>query len=288
MEVTQRVKGDKAMHERDDSRRGARGGADERERGGQEPPRAEGCVLLVLPSSFEEGLGLIAQRPPLAVGQWVAILRHEGYTVHWIPASAIEDGPYAGGIMVMATRPDDGRHYIAVPPEAVHALAGVLSPGDYRRVQEDLQALRRGGDLDDLGSVDASQGTRSGSVGDNDAAPAAFQPVTVFWLDAVAWRERHIVVPVHDPIAVGTWARTIRAGQMRVTLPSRGQPLPPDGPCPGGHVVEVDDAEGHRYFALPCEAWAVAVDLARASPQGSAGEAHRERGERDDEQEEGD
>jgi len=274
------------MHERDDGRRGARGGADERETRGQEPPRAEGCVLLVLPSAFEEGLGLLPQRPPLAVGQWVAILRREGYTAYWIPASAIEDGPYAGGIVVMATRPDDGRHYIAVPPEAVPALAGVLSPDDYRRVQEDLQALRKGGDPDDLGSVDASQGTRSGSVGDEDAAPAALQPVTVFWLDAVAWRERRVAVPVHDPIAVGAWARTIRAGQMRVTLPPQGQPLPHDGPCPGGYVVEVDDAEGHRYFALPREAWAVAVDLARASPQDGAGETHRERGERDDERRE--
>ncbi len=275
------------MHERDDGRRGARGGADERETRGQESPRAEGCVLLVLPSAFEEGLGLLPQRPPLAVDQWVAILRREGYTAHWIPASVIEDGPYAGGIVVMATRHDDGRHYIAVPPEAVHALAGVLSPQDYRRVQEDLQALREGGDLDALESGDASQGTRSESVGD-DAVPVAFQPVTVFWLDAVAWREHRVAVPVHDPIAVGAWARTIRSGRMRVTLPSRGQPLPPDGPCPGGYVVEVDDAEGHRYFALPCEAWAVAVDLARARPQGNAGEAHRERGEKDDEQEEGD
>jgi len=245
-------------------------------------------MLLVLPSAFEEGLGLLPQRPPLAVDRWVAILRREGYTAHWMPASAIEDGPYAGGIVVMATRPDDGRHYIAVPPEAVHALAGVLSPDDYRRVQEDLQALRKGSDLDDLGSVDASQGTRSGSVSDDGAAPAAFQPVTVFWLDAVAWRERRVAVPVHDPIAVGAWARTIRAGQMRVTLPPQGQPLPPDGPCPGGYVVEVDDAEGHRYFALPREAWAVAVDLARASTQGRAGEAYRERSERDDEREEGD
>jgi len=276
------------MQDRDDGYRGAQRGVDERGRGSQEPPRAEGCVLLVLPSSFEEGLGLIAERVPLAVDLWAAVLRREGYTAHWMPASAIEDGPYSGGIVVMATRPDDGRHYIAVPPEAVHALAGVLSPQDYRRVQEDLQALRKGGDLDDLGSRDASPGTRSGCVGDDDVAPAAFQAVTVFWLDAVAWRERRVAVPVHAPIAVGAWARTIRAGQMRVTLPSRGQPLPPDGPCPGGYVVEVDDAEGHRYFALPGEAWAVAVDLARASPQGSAGEAHRERGEKDDEQEEGD
>jgi len=276
-----------AMQDRDDGQRGAQRGVDERRKGSQEPLRAEGCVLLVLPSAFEEGLGLIPQRPPIAVGQWVAILRREGYTAYWIPASAIEDGPYAGGIVVMATRPDDGRHYIAVPPEAVHALAGVLSPQDYRRVQEDLQALRKGSDLDALGSVDTSQGTRSGSVGDDDAAPAAFQPVTVFWLDAVAWRERHVAIPVHDPIAVGAWARTIRAGQMRVTLPPQGQPLPHDGPCPGGYVVEVDDAEGHRYFALPREAWAVAVDLARASPQGGAGEIG-ETGERDDEQEEGD
>ncbi len=274
------------MQDRDDGQRGAQRGVDERGKGSQEPPRAEGCVLLVLPSSFEEGLGLIAQRPPIAVDQWAAILRREGYTAHWMPASAIEDGPYAGGIVVMATRPDDGRHYIAVPPEAVHALAGVLSPDDYRRVQEDLQALRKGGDPDDLGSVDASQGTRSGSVGDEDAAPAAFQPVTVFWLDAVAWRERHVAIPVHDPIAVGAWARTIRAGQMCVTLPPQGQPLPQDGPCPGGYVVEVDNAEGHRYFALPREAWAVAVDLARASPQDGAGETHRERGERDDERRE--
>jgi len=278
-----------AMQERDDdrSRGGARSGADERVERGQEPPRAEGCVLLVLPSAFEEGLGLLPQRPPIAVGQWTAILRREGYTAHWIPASAIEDGPYVGGIVVMATRPDDGRHYIAVPPEAVHALAGVLSPQDYRRVQEDLQALRsRDGDLEDAEGRDVPQGTRSGSVGDEDAAPAAFRPVTVFWLDAVAWRERHIVVPVHDPIAVGAWARTIRSGRMRVTLPPRGQPLPQDGPCPGGYVVEVDDAEGHRYFALPREAWAVAVDLARASPQDGAGETHRERGERNDEQRE--
>ncbi len=275
------------MQDRGDGYRGTQHGVDERGKGSQEPPRAEGCVLLVLPSSFEEGLGLLPQRPPLAVDQWVAILRREGYTAHWMPASAIEDGPYAGGIVVMATRHDDGRHYIAVPPEAVHALAGVLSPQDYRRVQEDLQALRKGGDLDALGSVDASQGTRFGSVGDDDAAPAAFRPVTVFWLDAVAWREHRVAVPVHDPIAVGAWARTIRAGQMRVTLPSQGQPLPPDSPCPGGYVVEVDDAEGHRYFALPREAWAVAVDLARASTQGGAGEAHRERSERDDEREGG-
>ena len=149
-------------------------------------------MLLVLPSSFKEGLGLIAERAPLAVEVWAVVLRREGYTVHWMPASAIEDGPYAGGIVVMATRHDDGRHYLAVPPEAEHALAGVLSPDDYLRVQEDLQALRKGGDLDDLGSVDASQGTRSGSVSDDDAASAAFRPVTVFWLDAVAWRERRV------------------------------------------------------------------------------------------------
>jgi len=274
-----------AMQDRGDGYRGAQHGVDERGKGSQEPPRAEGCVLLVLPSAFEEGLGLIPQRPPIAVGQWVAILRREGYTAYWIPASAIEDGPYAGGIVVMATRPDDGRHYIAVPPEAVHALAGVLSPQDYRRVQEDLQALRAGDRRDDVEGLGEermhSRPSRGGSVGDDDAAPAAFQPVTVFWLDAVAWRERHVAIPVHDPIAVGAWARTIRAGQMRVTLP-------PHGPCPGGYVVEVDDAEGHRYFALPREAWVVAVDLARASTQGGAGEAHRETGERDDEREEGD
>ncbi len=158
MEVTQRVKGDKAMHERDDSRRGARGGADERETRGQEPPRAEGCVLLVLPSAFEEGLGLIPQRPPIAVGQWTAILRREGYTAHWMPASAIEDGPYAGGIVVMATRPDDGRHYIAVPPEAVHALAGVLSPQDYRRAE---RAERQNSVCDERMSNITSAGTGS-------------------------------------------------------------------------------------------------------------------------------
>jgi len=280
------------MQDRDDGYRGAQRGVDERGRGSQEPPREEGCVLLVLPSAFEEGLGLIVQRPPIAVGQWTAILRREGYTAHWMPASAIEDGPYAGGIVVLATRPDDGRHYIAVPPEAVHALAGVLSPQDYRRVQEDLRALRAGDRRDDVEGLGEermhSRPSRGGSVGDDDAAPAAFQPVTVFWLDAVAWRERHVAIPVHDPIAVGAWARTIRSGQMRVTLPPRGQPLPPHGPCPGGYVVEVDDAEGHRYFALPPEAWAVAVDLARTSTQGGAGEAHRDRSERDDEREEGD
>jgi len=281
------------MQDRGDGYRGTQHGVDERGKGSQEPPRAEGCVLLVLPSSFEEGLGLIPQRPPIVVGQWVAILRREGYTAYWMPASAIEDGPYAGGIVVMATRHDDGRHYIAVPPEAVPALAGVLSPDDYRRVQEDLQALREGDELEEGDSqavgkgAAAPLGPRAGSVGDDDAAPAVFQPVTVFWLDAVAWRERHIVVPVHDPIAVGAWARTIRAGRMRVTLSPRGQPLPQDGPCPGGYVVEVDDAEGHRYFALPREAWAVAVDLARVSTQGGAGETHSEIGERDDEREEG-
>ena len=280
------------MHERDDSRRGAHGGADERERESQEPPRVEGCVLLVLPSSFEEGLGLIAERVPLAVDRWAAVLRREGYTAHWIPASAIEDGPYAGGIVVLATRPDDGRHYIAVPPEAIPALVGVLSPQDYRRAQEDLRALRAGDRRDDVEGLGEekmhSRQSRGGSMGDDDAAPAAFQSVTVFWLDAVAWRERRVAVPVHDPIAVGAWARTIRSGRMRVTLPPRGQPLPQDSPCPGGYVVEVDDAEGHRYFALPREAWAVAVDLARTSTQGSAGEAHRERSERDDEREGGD
>jgi len=175
----------------------------------------------------------------------------------------------------------------------VPALAGVLSPDDYSRVQEDLRALREGDDLEGdprpVGKGTAAPlGPRAGSVGEDDATPGAFKPVTVVWLDAVAWRERHIAVPVHDPIAVGVWARTIRSGRMRVTLPPRGQSLPQDGPCPGGYVVEVDDAEGHRYFALPPEAWAVAVDLARTSTHGGAGEAHRERSERDDEREEGD
>ncbi len=280
------------MQDRDDGYRGAQRGVDERGRGSQEPPRAEGCVLLVLPSLFEEGLGLVAERAPLAVDRWAAVLRREGYTAHWMPASAIEDGPYSGGIVVMATRHDDGRHYIAVPPEVVPALAGVLSPDDYRRVQEDLRALREGDDLEGdprpVGKGTAAPlGPRAGSVGEDDATPGAFQPVTVVWLDAVAWRERRAAMPVHEPIEVGAWARTIRSGRMRVTLPPRGQPLPQDGPCPGGYVVEVDDAEGHRYFALPGDAWAVAVDLARASTQGGVGETHREKGERDDEREEG-
>ena len=286
------------MQDRDDGYRGAQRGVDARGRGSQEPPRAEGCVLLVLPSSFEEGLGLIAERAPLAVGMWAAVLRREGYTAHWMPASAIEDGPYAGGIVVIATRHDDGRHYIAVPPEAVPALAGVLSPDDYRRVQEDLRALREGDDLEGdprpVGKGTAAPlGPRAGSVGEDDATPGAFKPVTVVWLDAVAWRERRAAVPVHEPIEVGTWARTIRSGRMRVTLPPRGQPLPHDGPCPGGYVVEVDDADGHRYFALPREAWAVAVDLARATTLGGhsgasqAGDA-RETGRGDDEREEDD
>jgi len=211
-------------------------------------PRAEGSVLWLLPAAWENDLELRAQESPIPMENWIAETTKGGYTVQWMPESTIDDGPYAGGIVVGATALSS-HHYFAVPPELVGRLAEVMPAVEYQRVRDDL---------DELHGRDINGATGAETPADN----SSFKPVKVLWIDAAAWTDRGAVVPVHAPIPTDEWARVIRDGAMRVALPAHPRGLSDTTPCPGGVVVTVDDDEGRRYFAVPRAAWGVARDLA--------------------------
>ncbi len=231
-----------------------------------ETPRAEGSVLWLLPTAWESALELRAQDAPIPMEAWIAETTKGGYGVRWMPESTLDDGPYAGGIVV-AAEGDGGRHYFAVPPELVERLAEVMPAADYRRVRADLEELH---------GRDINGATGAETPADN----STFKTVAVLWIDAEIWMDRGAVVPVHAPIPTDEWARVIRDGAMRVALPAHPRGLSDTTPCPGGVVVTVDDEEGRRYFAVPRAAWGVARDLAAetADARGRGGDADRRAG----------
>lgn len=233
-----------------------------------ETPRVEGSVLWLLPTAWENELELRAQDAPLPVEAWIAETLKGNYTVQWMPESTIDDGPYAGGIVVGATALSS-HHYFAVPPELIERLAEVMPAVEYQRVR------------DDLDDRDALQGrSLTGAETPADGAGSSFKAVKVLWIEAAAWTDRGAVVPVHAPIPTDEWARVIRDGAMRVALPAHPRGLSDTTPCPGGVVVTVDDDEGRRYFAVPRAAWAMARDLATetADARGRGGDADRHAG----------
>ncbi len=228
--------------------------------------RVMGAVLWLNPGPWEDALELRAQHAPLPVGDWIAETTKGGYAVRWMPEGALDDGPYAGGIVV-AAEADAGRHYFAVPPELVEHLAEVMPAAEYQRVRDDLDERHGRGAAGAMGA-------------ETPADNSSFKEVEVLWIDAAAWTDRGAVVPVHAPITTDEWARVIRDAAMRVALPAYPRGLGDATPCPGGVVVTVDDDEGRRYFAVPRAAWGVARDLATetADARGQGVDADRRAG----------
>ncbi len=222
--------------------------------------RVAGAVLWLNPAPWEDALEVQGQHAPIPLEAWIAETTTGGYTVRRLPEGTIDAGPYAGGVVV-AAEGNDGRHYFAVPPELIARLAEMMPPAEYRQVRDDLDAGQGRSLAGTAGTTGtAENGTPAEAEAEGDGV--AWRTVEVLWIEAAAWSERGAVVPVHAPIPTGEWARIIRDGGMRVTLPDYPRGLGAHTPCPGGVVVTVDDAEGRRYFAVPRTAWSVARDLA--------------------------
>jgi hypothetical protein len=168
------------------------------------------------------------------VDEWLIVMRRGRYVVSWIPAGAIEEGPYRGGSVVEVDVRGD-RAYVAVPPEALDALAEVMSAQEYQMLGEDVAALTN---------------------------PEA-RGLSVARLDRTAWEERQEVIAQGAPLATEAWAQVIRENGMRVQLPTDAL-LPLDSAWPAGQVVAITDRQGKRrsYFVVPRGAVRLAVDLA--------------------------
>ncbi len=201
--------------------------------GAEETPRVEGHVLLLLPASYEGSRELRPQRDPIPVEEWRTVMRRGHYMASWIPAGAIEEGPYQGGSVVEVDVGGD-RAYVAVPPEALDILAEVMSAQEYQMLREDVAAL---------------------------ANPEA-RGLTVTRLDRIAWEERREVVPQGEPLPTEAWVRVIRENGMRLQLPGDAM-LPLESALPAGQVVTVTDGQGKRrsYFAVPRGALRLVIDL---------------------------
>ncbi len=202
--------------------------------GAEETPRVEGHVLLLLPASYEGSRELRPQRAPIPVDEWLTVMHHGRYVASWIPAGAIEEGPYQGGSVVEVDVSGD-RAYVAVPPEALDTLAEVMSAQEYQMLREDVAALTN---------------------------PEA-HGLTATRLDRVAWEERREVVPQGAPLPTEAWAQIIQEQGMQVQPPGDAL-LPLDSAWPAGQVVAVTDGQGKRrsYFAVPRGAVRLAIDLA--------------------------
>ncbi len=223
-------------------------------RGWEDVPRASGAVIFLNDTAYESG-EFQAVHDPLPVADWIAAMRRGGFGVSVMPDAALEleGGPYAGGTVV-ETEMMGGRCYFVVPPEALDWLEHVWSEQEYRQMRAD---------------VTPAVGSYAGMAADvpvsaaADWAPEASRVATVLYLDPVPLWDCRRLVPLCDPIPSGDWADKIRRDGMRVTLLA-GEPLPLDGPCPGGQVVIVDDG-ARRYFAVPTMARDIVADLLRAS-----------------------
>jgi len=214
------------------------------------PPRVAGAALWLYGPAWENGSELDAARPPMPFDEWAAHVRERGWDLSWTPMGAIDEGPYAGGVVVEADV-DGDRGYAVIPPELLDRLQEIMPARDYEMVREDVANI------------------------DNPEA----RGYTVTRIDPAAWEGRRQVVPNAAPIPTETWAAVIRAHHMRVAPPV-GNALSEDSLYPAGQVVAVDDAAGRSYFATPRAAYWLAYDLAdetaeagRGGPEAGSGEA---------------
>jgi len=99
----------------------------------------EPAVLWIVPTAWEDELTVLPQYDPIPLRQWLAILREWGMDVVTLPyQSGIVGGPADGG-RVVAVEADNGRHFFALPPEALPALRGLIPDADYARLLADAE-----------------------------------------------------------------------------------------------------------------------------------------------------
>jgi len=101
---------------------------------GEEP-----TVLWIVPSAWEDELEVLPQHDPIPLRQWLAILREWDMAVVTLPYQSRITGGLADGGRVVAVEADNGRHYFALPPEALPALRGLMSDADYDRLLADAE-----------------------------------------------------------------------------------------------------------------------------------------------------
>ncbi len=90
-------------------------------------------VYWIVPHAWEDELAVEMVRG-VPLRQWLAILREWGMAIVTLPyQSGIMGGPADGG-RVVAVEADNGRHYFALPPEALPALRGLVPDDDYDRL----------------------------------------------------------------------------------------------------------------------------------------------------------
>jgi len=202
-----------------------------REQEQQPPARAEGCVLWLYGRAWADRAVLDGLPLAQPLEEWVALLDTEDWIVGWTVGAALDQEPYAGG-MVVEVDADGGRFYVAVPPELLDRLQEVMAADEYAMMREDVAAL---------------------------ANPQA-HGLHVTRLDPVAWEQRHQLVPTKELPTEG-WARMIRAHRQRVEIPA-GMMLPFESAWPAGQLVIVTDGAGRRsYFAVPRQALRLATAL---------------------------
>ena len=95
-------------------------------------------VYWIVPRAWEDELAVqVVRGVPLR--QWLAILREWDMDVVTLPyQDGIVGGPADGG-RVVAVEADNGRHYFALPPEALPALRGLVPDAAYDRLLADAE-----------------------------------------------------------------------------------------------------------------------------------------------------
>jgi len=99
-------------------------------------------VLWLVPKAWEEERRILPQYAPIPFDIWLRIVRDERLQIRRMAESKIAGGPCDRG-HVIAIDSDDDINLFALPPEAIPAIAGLLSPDDHAALlrQSDVQAV---------------------------------------------------------------------------------------------------------------------------------------------------
>lgn len=99
-------------------------------------------VLWLVPKAWEDERRILPQYAPIPFDIWLRIVRAEGLQVRRLAESKIAGGPRDQG-HVVAIDSDDGTNLFALPPEAIPAIAGLLTPADHADLlrQSDVPAV---------------------------------------------------------------------------------------------------------------------------------------------------
>lgn len=88
------------------------------------------CVLWLVPKAWEEERRILPQYAPIPFDVWLRVVHAEGLHVRRLDDSKIAGGPCDQG-HVIAIDAEYDTNLFALPPEALPALNGLLSPADY-------------------------------------------------------------------------------------------------------------------------------------------------------------